>query len=280
MILHRDLGHIAGRWLGSSLVRSSAPVELPGQYGDQPSAYDAPVSPDRGWTSDPEDVFTLQVLLWIAVKDGWPVRMYGESLRHRWSDNSTEVQLLAKSLHAQKFGFFGSFSDPLSSNYSSVLPEPYEPRQEYKAQAAEQLRMHDERQLRKAIDSLEYAGSIDLIDQRTAADGVDFASIGDRFRRYSEEELRGISRERSQGSPHSTADDARWNQFVVLTEKGHTTADAMRAAYANDAGRRNVARDALLDYLYKGNRPILWDWFRTGPAGLLHGATLSKKGLP
>jgi hypothetical protein len=60
-------------------------------------------------------VFTLQVLLWIAVKDGWPVRMYGESLGHRWSDNSTEVQLLAKSLHAQKFGFFGSFSDPLSS---------------------------------------------------------------------------------------------------------------------------------------------------------------------
>jgi hypothetical protein len=121
------------------------------------------------------------------------------------------------------------------------------------------LYLNDERQLRRAIGVLEGAGWIELIDQRKDADGEGCESVGDWFRRYSKEELRGISREWSQGSLRSTANDARWNQHVALTREGHTMAGAMREGYANDAGRRNAARDALLDHLRWGNHPIPWD---------------------
>ena len=234
----------------------------------QSSAYDAFVSSNRGWTSDPWAVFTFQVLLWIAVQDGWSVRMYAESLGQRWFDSTTEARLLAESRQAQEESYsFPPYCDPLFSS-GTVCTPLREVRQEYITQAAEQLCLYDERQLAKAITFLEGYRSIELIDQRMGAGGEDFETVGDWFRRYSEEELRGISREWSKGSLRSTANGARWNQLVVLTEKGHAMASAMREAYVYDVERRNAARDALLDYLRGGNHPILWaSAFEQDPRG-------------
>ncbi len=247
-------------------------MEVTRRYGANPTAYDALMSPDRGWTSDPGVVFALQVLWWIAVQDGGPVRMYAESLGQRWFD-STEARLLAESRQAQEESYsFPPYCDPLFSTGTGVCTPLGEVRQEYITQAAEQLCLHDERQLRRAIDVFEGDGWIELIDQRMGADSEGFESVGNWFRRYSMEELRGISRKWSQGSLRSTANDARWNQSVVLTQKGHTMAGALRQAYANDVGRRNAARDALLDYLHRGNHPILWvSGFEQDPHGFYMG---------
>ena len=122
------------------------------------------------------------------------------------------------------------------------------------------------------MNVLESTEFIELIDQRMGVGGEDFESIGDWFRRYSKEELRGIFREWSQGSLRSTANDGRWNQLVVLTEKGRAVVSATREAYANDVGRRNAARDALLDFLRKGDHPILWtSAFEQDPRGFYCG---------
>jgi hypothetical protein len=253
------------------------PGGKPCRHGTNPFAYDALVSPDRDWTSDPGVVFTFQVLLWIAVQDGWPVRMYAESLGQRWFD-SNEARLLAESRQAREESYsFPPYCDPLFPT-DTVCTPLREIRQEYITEAAEQLCLHDERKLRRAIDVLEFTECIELTDQRTDAGGEDFESIGDWFRLYSNEELCGISREWSQGSLRSTVNDARWNQLVVVTEKGHAVSGAMREAYANDVGRRNAARDAFLDYLYKGNHPILWDTgFEQDPRGFYMGQRFRPK---
>jgi hypothetical protein len=211
-------------------------------------------------------VFTYQVLLWIAVQDGWPVRWFAESLGERWLD-STEARLLAESRQArEESSSFPPYCDHLFPA-GTVCTPLVEIREDYIMQAAEQLRLSDERQLRRAIEILDDDGMIELIDQRTGAEGEDFESIGNWFRRYGDEELRGVYREWSQGSLRSTANGARWNQLVVLTGKGQTRVGAMREAYASDVGRRNAARDARLAYLRKGNHLVLWNFvFERDPA--------------